>query len=106
MNQSDVDDLSLGPSTHEETDTRLFCQGAHASCSGLGKIMTCSVDTDVVYEQLSNMAFVDGYLTVMSREPPHVKDLILHHLQELMKDCVNIMDGQWLGLIMPPGSSM
>ena len=39
-----------------------------------------------IYDQLCSMAFVDGYITVMSREPPHIKVLMLSHLQELMED--------------------
>ena len=40
----------------------------------------------VVYEQISSMACVDGYITVMSKELPHMKVLMLSHLQELMED--------------------
>ena len=39
-----------------------------------------------IYDQLSSIAFVNGYLTVMFREPPYVKALMLDHLQELMED--------------------
>ena len=56
-----------------------------------------------IYDQLSSMAFVDGYLTVMAREPPHIKYIMLNHLQELMEDSEWY---RWSGLIMLPGSSM
>ena len=39
-----------------------------------------------IYDQVSSMIFVDWYLTVVSREPSHIKALILDHLQELMED--------------------
>ena len=39
-----------------------------------------------IYEQLSSMAFVNGYLTVMLRETPHIKALMLDYIQELMED--------------------
>ena len=39
-----------------------------------------------IYEQLSSMAFVNSYLTVMFREHPYIKALMLNHLQELMED--------------------
>ena len=39
-----------------------------------------------VYEELSSMAFVNGYLTVMAREPEQVTCKMLLHLQELMED--------------------
>ena len=39
-----------------------------------------------IYDQLSSMSFVDGYLRVLSREPTHIKALMLDHFQELMED--------------------
>ena len=39
-----------------------------------------------IYDQLSSMAFVDGCITVMSTESPHIKVIMLTHLQELMED--------------------
>ena len=32
------------------------------------------------------MAFVNGYLTIMLREPQHIQSLMLDHPQELMED--------------------
>ena len=39
-----------------------------------------------IYEKLSSMAFVGGYLTVMFSEHPHIKAVMLDHLKELMED--------------------
>ena len=39
-----------------------------------------------IYDQLNNMAFVNGYLTVMAREPEQMKVRMLTHLQELFED--------------------
>ena len=59
-----------------------------------------------ISDQHASMAIVDGYITVMSREAPNIKVLILTHLQELMENG-NTMDGQQSGLVhdvaMPPG---
>ena len=40
----------------------------------------------VAYKNISSMAFVDGYIIVMTREPLLIKKLMLAHLQELMED--------------------
>ena len=40
----------------------------------------------ISYENISSMAFVDGYITVINREPLPIKKLMLAHLQELMED--------------------
>ena len=40
----------------------------------------------VAYENISSMAFVDSYITVMNRESLPLKKLMLAHLQELMED--------------------
>ena len=40
----------------------------------------------VAYKDISAMAFVDGYITVMNRESLPIKKLMLAHLQELMED--------------------
>ena len=39
-----------------------------------------------MYEELDSMAFIGGYITVMAREPEHVKSKMLLHFQELMED--------------------
>ena len=39
-----------------------------------------------MYEELDSIAFMNGYISVMAREPEHVKSRILLHLQELMED--------------------
>ena len=50
------------------------------------------------------MAFVNGYIIVMSKELPHIKALMLTHLLELMEDG-NITGGQQSRLTMQPGAS-
>ena len=40
----------------------------------------------IVYENISSMAFMDGYITVMSGESLLIKNLMLTHLQELIED--------------------
>ena len=39
-----------------------------------------------MYEELDSMVFVNGYITVMAREPEHIKYRVLLHPQELMED--------------------
>ena len=43
----------------------------------------------VVYEQICSIAFINGYITVMSKEPPHIKALRLTHLQEHIENGVH-----------------
>ena len=40
----------------------------------------------IVYEHISSMVFVDGYITVMGKESPRNRAIMLTHLQELMED--------------------
>ena len=40
----------------------------------------------IVYESISTMAFVDGYITVMAKELPRISAIMLMHLQELIED--------------------
>ena len=56
-----------------------------------------------IYDQLSSMAFVDRYITVMSIESPHIKVLMLNHLQELREEgehygwpVVSVYHAAWL----------
>ena len=48
MNRSFDNVSTLCRSNHEEADTRMLLHAASASQSGLGKVMICTVDTDVV----------------------------------------------------------
>ena len=48
-------------------------------------LYVCSGDL-ATYEELDSMLFVNGYNTVMAREPEHIKYMMLLHLQELMED--------------------
>ena len=43
-------------------------------------------DQPAIYDQLSSMAFVNGYLAVMALESDQVKMRMLAHLQEMMED--------------------
>ena len=50
------------------------------------KVIYSPSDQPAIYNQLPSMAFVNSYLTVMFREPPHIKALMLNHLQELIEE--------------------
>ena len=52
----------------------------------LHEVINALSSQPAIYDQLSSIAFVDRYLAVLSREPPHTKALMLDHLQELMED--------------------
>ena len=50
---------SLFPSNHEEADTRMLLHAAHASRSGMEKVMIRTVDTDVVVIALGMLSLLD-----------------------------------------------
>ena len=56
-----------------------------------------------IYEEMSSVLFVNGYLTVMAEELEEVKSHMLRHLQELMADekaygwtCIISYHAAWL----------
>ena len=50
------------------------------------EVMYTPTAQPISYENISSMAFVDGYITVINREPLPIKKLMLAHLQELKED--------------------
>ena len=51
----------------------------------LNEVVYSPIAQPIMYEHISPMAFVDGSITIMGREPLPIKKLMLAHLQELMK---------------------
>ena len=39
----------------------------------------------MVYEELDSITFINGYITMMAKEPELIKSRMLLHLQELME---------------------
>ena len=62
-------------------DTTIFCQVTYPH-----EVVYSPSAQPVAYEQISSRAFVNGYITIMSKELPHIKALLLTHLQELMEE--------------------
>ena len=52
----------------------------------LHKVLYKCSGEPAVYKELGSMAFINGYITVMAKEPEHIKSRMLLHLQELMED--------------------
>ena len=48
ISSSTIDKVGLAPCNHEEADNRIFVHARHASLNGMKKILTRTVDTDVV----------------------------------------------------------
>ena len=40
----------------------------------------------IVYEMISSIAFVHGYITVMAKKLSRIRTFMLSHLQEIMED--------------------
>ena len=77
------------------------------SVTWLHEMVYATNSQPIVYENIdidiSTMAFVDGYISVMAKESPCIGVLMLSHLQKLMEDvewygwpAVRTYHGIWL----------